>query len=118
MGCCGDTMAPAWSRFGGTTGAAGDAFGHHEACMGSLSFTDAVGVGEQFSFTRPCGLMDKALVFGTKDCRFESCQGHFWMAIFEGSEDCKTSRVADTTSRSRALKHCCLPRGAIATDPR
>ena len=25
--------------------------------------------------TRPCGLMDKALVFGTKDCRFESCQG-------------------------------------------
>ena len=25
----------------------------------------------------PCGLMDKALVFGTKDCRFESCQGHY-----------------------------------------
>ena len=25
----------------------------------------------------PCGLMDKALVFGTKDCRFESCQGQF-----------------------------------------
>ena len=25
---------------------------------------------------RPCGLMDKALVFGNKDCRFESCQGH------------------------------------------
>ena len=25
---------------------------------------------------RPCGLMDKALVFGTKDCRFKSCQGH------------------------------------------
>ena len=25
----------------------------------------------------PCGLMDKALVFGTKDCRLESCQGHF-----------------------------------------
>ena len=24
----------------------------------------------------PCGLMDKALVFGTKDCRLESCQGH------------------------------------------
>ena len=22
--------------------------------------------------------MDKALVFGTKDCRFESCQGHFY----------------------------------------
>jgi hypothetical protein len=27
---------------------------------------------------RACGLiMDKALVFGTKDCRFESCQVHF-----------------------------------------
>ena len=25
-----------------------------------------------------CGLMDKALVFGTKDCRFESCQGHIY----------------------------------------
>ena len=25
----------------------------------------------------PCGLMDKALVLGTKDCRFESCQGQF-----------------------------------------
>ena len=23
-----------------------------------------------------CGLMDKALVFGTKDCRFESYQDH------------------------------------------
>ena len=23
----------------------------------------------------PCGLMDKALLFGSKDCRFESCQG-------------------------------------------
>ena len=23
----------------------------------------------------PCGLMDKALVFGAKDCRLESCQG-------------------------------------------
>ena len=22
--------------------------------------------------------MDKALVFGTKDCRFESCQGHIY----------------------------------------
>ena len=26
-------------------------------------------------YRRPCGLMDKALVLGTKDCRFESCQG-------------------------------------------
>ena len=28
------------------------------------------------SHTWPCGLMDKALVFGSKDCRPESCQGH------------------------------------------
>ena len=28
-------------------------------------------------YQRPCGLMEKALVFGTKDCRLESCQGHF-----------------------------------------
>ena len=25
--------------------------------------------------------MDKALVFGTKDCRFESCQGHYWFGV-------------------------------------
>ena len=25
----------------------------------------------------PCGLMGKALVLGTKDCRFKSCQGQF-----------------------------------------
>ena len=25
---------------------------------------------------KPCGLMDKTLVLGTKDCRLESCQGH------------------------------------------
>ncbi len=26
--------------------------------------------------------MDKALVFGTKDCRFESCQSHIWTKSF------------------------------------
>ena len=26
-----------------------------------------------------CGLMDKALVFGTKDCRLESCQDQFYL---------------------------------------
>ena len=40
-----------------------------------VSKDDAV-TGEQFELARPCGLMDKALVFGTKDCRFDSCQGH------------------------------------------
>ena len=28
------------------------------------------------------GFMDKALVFGTKDCRFESCQSHIWTKPF------------------------------------
>ena len=30
----------------------------------------------------PCGLMDKALVFGTKDCRFESYRGQLLLVIF------------------------------------
>ena len=53
-----------------------------EAITRTLSCTSALCavVVEYFYFaqciTRPCGLMDKALVFGTKDCRFESCQGH------------------------------------------
>ena len=34
---------------------------HVVACFGGICF---------------CSLMDKALVFGTKACRFESCQGH------------------------------------------
>ena len=32
------------------------------------------GYGGSCAVTWPCGLMDKALVFGTKNCRFESCQ--------------------------------------------
>ena len=36
----------------------------------------------------PCGLMDKALVFGTKDCRFESCQGHIFYAANRTSARC------------------------------
>ena len=33
-----------------------------------------------------CGLMDKALVLGTKDCRFESCQGHVFMLHVESDQ--------------------------------
>ena len=44
------------------------------ACCNAISM-----LGPSFtSIARPCGLMDKALVFGTKDCRFKSCQGHFF----------------------------------------
>ena len=34
---------------------------------------------EDFSYW-PCGPMDKASVYGTGDCRFESYQGHFFFA--------------------------------------
>ena len=42
-------------------------------------------------FVGPCGLMDKALVFGTKDCRFESCQGHFYLLLFVSCAYCNKS---------------------------
>ena len=38
-------------------------------------------IGDSGVTTGPCGLMDKALVFGTKDCRFESCQGHLCLVV-------------------------------------
>ena len=31
----------------------------------------------------PCGPMDKASVYGTGDCRFESYQGHFLMFLWQ-----------------------------------
>ncbi len=37
---------------------------------------------------RPCGLMDKALVLGTKDCRFESCQS-FLCCAWRGRRACE-----------------------------
>ena len=50
----------------------------------SVSFHKrAPNVGCFASARWPCGLMDKVLVFGTKDCRFESCQGHLLQHISE-----------------------------------
>ena len=51
---------------------------------------------------RPCGLMDKALVLGTKDCRFESCQGHT-ERTGRGfrSGDCSVSQSLRDTDRCR-----------------
>ena len=37
------------------------------------------------SVRRPCGPMDKASVYGTGDCRFESYQGHFYANCFKDS---------------------------------
>ena len=37
--------------------------------------------------------MDKALVFGTKDCRFESCQGHIVQLAFRATKEVLPTRV-------------------------
>jgi len=42
---------------------------HRGRCQPSL-------ISRRTDETGSCGLMDKALVFGTKDCRLESCQDH------------------------------------------
>ena len=41
---------------------------------------------------RPCGLMDKASVSDTGDCKFESCQGRqgFFLALIQKKEDAET----------------------------
>ena len=52
--------------------------------------------------------MDKALVFGTKDCRFESCQGHFGL-LFVSATLARivllTSRIACAQPFVRALRN-------------
>ena len=56
--------------------------------------------------TRPCGLMDKALVFGTKDCRFESCQGHIALAMLPATSLLDLSlptALGGCTSKSRSM---------------
>ena len=49
---------------------------------------------------RPCGLMDKALVFGTKDCRFESCQGHVFALVLAYAYRWTGANAARFASRS------------------
>ena len=46
-------------------------------CVDPKKLLQTIRAAYTLSNSWPCGLMDKALVFGTKDCRFESCQGHF-----------------------------------------
>ena len=73
-------------------------------------------------FDRPCGLMDKALVFGTKDCRFESCQGHGRARPPDATRalaTCASRRVAwrcgsDPTTRRNVTTHI----AASAAPPR
>ena len=52
--------------------------------------------------------MDKALVFGTKDCRFESCQGHFSLSfkLHGGSHPLRWGSTANNdTILSKAPAH-------------
>ena len=42
----------------------------------------------------PSGLMDKALVFGTKDCRLESCLGHIFAKLGAARGLCLLGRAS------------------------
>ena len=56
----------------------------------------------------PCGLMDKALVFGTKDCRFESCQGQLFQKILSLLGEGVTPSLRNSKSGARApMKGTC-----------
>ena len=61
----------------------------------------------------PCGLMDKALVFGTKDCRFESCQGHdTGIGILKaGDESARTTPSQKHLGPTRQV-----PRGVLSSN--
>ena len=52
---------------------------------------------------RPCGLMDKALVFGTKDCRLESCQD-------QGVGKARGSSVTDAAWADAGAQHAIAAR--------
>ena len=45
----------------------------------SVNFRPLPDRSEGLFFARPRGLMDKASVFGTEDCRFESYRGHLFI---------------------------------------
>ena len=65
----------------------------------------------------PCGLMDKALVFGTKDCRFESCQGHVVAAQFSANHMPEAAaRPTATTAIRRAATYKRTPRAPLARE--
>ena len=87
--------------------------------------THAAGYWSQVSHCmRPCGLMDKALVFRTKDCRFESCQGHLLLGVpsrhatpavahgaanLPGSSGLATAAAAVAPHTAEQFRHVPLP---------
>ena len=62
----------------------------------------------------PCGLMYKALVFGAKDCRLESCQGHTSMTTAQRWS------VRCLSGKRQGLRGCraCTPLPAGPRSPR
>ena len=56
----------------------------------------------------PCGLMNKGLVFGAKDCRLESCQGH----VLPLSRSLMRRRIQSVAKR--ILRHACAHACAYA----
>ena len=79
-----DSLSPARSRTRALCSLSGPLPSHARSLEwpggGSPGGRGSQGGSDGGSVKGPCGLMDKALVFGTKDCRLESCQGHicYW----------------------------------------
>ena len=65
--------------------------------------------------------MDKALVFGTKDCRFESCQGHAHrQKVAAGGNQARAPFVPRTSSTvfDLACASACMSRGRWSSEPK
>ena len=75
---------------------------------GPLGFSNQEQLDAKALATWPCGLMDKALVFGTKDCRFESCQGHFcaWYVLMTSIKSMafQCRHLWDSNPRGKTLR--------------
>ena len=68
----------------------------------------------------PCGLMDKALVFGTKDCRFESCQGQLCfytqhVCLYPGAFISSRTRAVSTLWVASLLRYTGLKIGNLVS---
>ena len=72
---------------------------------GPLGFSNQEQLDAKALATWPCGLMDKALVFVTKDCWFESCQGHIVKLALRVTKEILPTRVAALAWRHKAQRH-------------
>ena len=94
----GSVLEPYWMRLGTSWHRLRKVLGQSWVILTPLG--PCLGNGKlEVDTTWPCGLMDKALVFGTKDCRFESCQGHFH-GVHADSERIQTAAGGQSTMNS------------------